>query len=101
MLMVIMLMNNNKKKKNLLRRGNITLLRLLITVNAAGSQGITTMNLFRQLGTTGYGQDTLSRAEKQGLIKRETGESEHGQFPPVYNKLTEKGRRLLLSQMPG
>jgi hypothetical protein len=57
------------------------------------------MNLFRQLGTTGYGQTTLSRALKDGLIERIEGKSEHGHFAPVYNKLTERGKALLLSQL--
>jgi hypothetical protein len=69
-----------KSKKISLRRGNITLIRLLITVNAAGPQGISTMNLFRELGTTGYGQTTLSRALREGLIERKEGASEHGHF---------------------
>jgi hypothetical protein len=86
---------DKKNRALLLRRGNITLHRLLITVNAAGDEGITTMKLFRELGTTGYGQTTLQRAVREGLIKRKVGESEHGQFPPVFNVITDKGRQLL------
>jgi DNA-binding PadR family transcriptional regulator len=89
------------KKINLLRRGNITLIRLLIAVNQAGPKGISTMKLFRELGTTGYGQSTLSRAVKEGLIERETGEVEHGHFPRVYNRITPKGRQVLQSQLIG
>jgi DNA-binding MarR family transcriptional regulator len=85
----------------LFRRGNLGLLRLLIAVNAAGPDGIATYKLLHQLGSTHHAKAFIARAEKEGLIIRETGESEHGQFPPVYNKLTEKGRRLLQSQMPG
>jgi DNA-binding PadR family transcriptional regulator len=89
----------NKNNKNNLRRGNITLTRLLLLVNAAGPSGISTMKLFRELGTTGYGQTTLNRAVKAGLIERETSESEHGHFPPVYNRITKKGKQLLQSQL--
>lgn len=91
--------NKNDKSMNLLRRGNITLLRLLVLVNAAGSSGISTMKLFDELGTTGYGQTSLTRAVKAGLIKREEGESEHGHFKPKYNRITPKRRQLLQRQL--
>jgi DNA-binding PadR family transcriptional regulator len=94
------MMDNNKKKMNL-RRGNITLIRLLIAVNQAGPAGISTMKLFEELGTTGYGQTTLSRAVREGLIERETGESDHGHFAPVYNRITDKGRQVLQNQLVG
>ena len=85
---------------NLMRRGNITLLRLLVLVNSAGSSGITTMKLLHELGTTGYGQTTLNRAVTEGLIEREVGESPGpGQFSPIYNRITPKGRQLLQSQL--
>src|SRR5918999_5889451 len=90
------------KKKSIkmsLRRGNITLIRLLIAVNAAGPSGISTMNLFKELGTTGYSQITLNRAVEEGLIEREVGQSEHGHFKPVFNRITDKGRQMLQSQL--
>lgn len=90
----------SNSKRFLFKRGNMTLVRLLLLVNDAGPEGISTMNLFRQLGTTGYGQTTLSRAVKAGYIKRVQGESEHGQFPPVYNFITPTGIELLKSLVP-
>jgi hypothetical protein len=91
---------SSSSHKLLFRRGNITLARLLLTVSDAGSAGISTMNLFRQLGTTGYGQTTLRRAVKEGLIKRKEGDPPGpGQFPPVFNTITEKGHRLLQKQL--
>lgn len=96
--------NNNSssdiKRFSLFRRGNLTLARLLLLVNDAGLDGITTMNLFRELGTTGYGQITLQRAKSEGLIERKEGEpSGPGQFPPVFNVITQKGRQLLQEQL--
>ena len=84
-----------------LRRGNITLTRLLLLANAAGPSGISTMELFRELGTTGYGQTVLRRAEREGLIERVTGESERGHFAPIYNTITERGKLLLHRQVIG
>lgn len=92
--------NKNNKSVNLMRRGNITLLRLLVLVNSAGPSGISTMKLFNELGTTGYGQTTLTRAVNAGLIEREVGESPGpGQFSPLYNRITPKGRQLRQSQL--
>jgi hypothetical protein len=92
------LKKKTKKKRShdlLFRRGNITLLRLLMAVNSAGPKGISTMNLFRQLRTTGYGQTTLSRALRDGLIERIEGKSEHGYFAPIMNIITQRGKDLL------
>jgi hypothetical protein len=38
------------------------------------------------------GQTLLKHAEKENVIERKDGESEHGQFPPVYNIITTKGK---------
>jgi hypothetical protein len=39
-------------------------------INNTGPDGISTVKLFKKLGSTGYGQTLLKRAEKQGLIRR-------------------------------
>ena len=85
---------------DLFKRGNYSLLRLLTIINASGSEGITTRKLLDTIGSHDtHIQRTLDRAEDLKLIERITGESEHGQFPPVYNKITDKGRKLLRSQI--
>ena len=48
---------------------------------------------------TNQAQAFIRRAAKEGLIERIQGESEHGHFRPVYNKITEKGRELLVSTL--
>ena len=78
----------------LLKRGNIGLFRLLVIVNDTGS-GITTFKLLKALGSIGRAQGYIKRAEREGLITRKEGESEHGQFAPVYNFITPKGTELL------
>src|ERR671918_1933882 len=45
-------------------------------------------------------QNIITKAHKQGLIKRELGEPPvAGQFAPIYNTITPKGRVLLQSQL--
>jgi DNA-binding MarR family transcriptional regulator len=69
-------------------------------VKAAGPSGITTRKLLDEIGSHGtYTQRVIDRAENLKLIERRTGESQHGQFPRRYNIITDKGRRLLQSQM--
>jgi hypothetical protein len=80
---------------DLLKRGNIGLIRLLLAVRDAGPDGIATYKLLYQLGSTNHAKAFITRAEKAGYIKRKQGPSEHGHFPPVYNIITPKGRRLL------
>jgi hypothetical protein len=87
--------NKNKKKHILLERGNVGLTRLLLAVRDAGPDGIPTYKLLYQLGSTNHAKAFITRAEKQGYIKRKEGESEHGHFAPVYNILTAKGKDLL------
>lgn len=92
-----------KKKVNkpmhidLFKRGNVGLARLLLALNAAGPKGMSTNKLLEWLGSTHHGQSFIKRAFSEGLIERMEGESEHGHFKPVYNQITEKGRRLLTS----
>lgn len=88
-------MKNKNSSVDLLKRGNIGLIRLLLVVRDAGPDGISTYKLLHQLGSTNHAKAFITRAEKQGYIKRVTGESEHGHFKPVYNILTPKGKRLL------
>lgn len=54
-----------------LKCGNLTLIRLLLTVEDAGPEGISTMQLFKELGTTGYDQITKTRS-KGGLCQKNT-----------------------------
>lgn len=96
-----------KKKKNsssnnlitIFKRGNYSLLRLLSIVNAAGPQGISTLKLLDKIGSRAtYTQNVINRATKEGLIKRMPGKQPGpGQFPPVYNKITNKGKGLLVA----
>jgi DNA-binding MarR family transcriptional regulator len=81
---------------DLFKRGNYSLLRLLTIVNAAGPEGITTRKLLDKIGSHDtYTQRVLDKAKDLGLIERVTGESEHGQFPPVSNIITAYGKQLL------
>jgi hypothetical protein len=79
----------------LLKRGNLGLLRLLIAVNAAGPEGISTYKLLHQLGSTNHAKAFIRRAHKAGYIKRKELEREGGHFPQVYNYITDRGRKLL------
>ena len=79
--------------------GNVGLTRLLIAVSQAGPNGIATYKLLHKLGSTNHGKAFIARAERQGYIKRVEGESPGpGQFKPINNVLTDKGRQLLQSQ---
>jgi hypothetical protein len=82
---------------DLFKRGNYSLLRLLIIANAAGPRGITTRKLLDEIRSHDTStQRVLDRAQKQGLIERVKGEPPGaGQFPPVYNIITYRGRQLL------
>jgi hypothetical protein len=91
--------NGETGRAFLFKRGNLGLFRLLVAVNAAGPDGIATYELLHQLGSTHHAKAFIARAEKEGLIERIEGKSEHGHFAPLYNKLTERGRDLLLSQL--
>ena len=82
------------------KRGNYSLLRLLLIVNAAGPSGIPTRKLLDEIGSHDtYTQRVLDRAKKQGLIQRVKRERPaSGQFPPVYNIITERGKKFLQNQ---
>ncbi len=85
---------------DLFKRGNYSLLRLLTIVNTAGPEGITTRKLLDTIGSHDtYTQRVLDRAKDLKLIERVTGESEHGHFAPIFNIITDKGRRLLQEQL--
>jgi hypothetical protein len=96
--------NRNKSKKGangglgLLAPGNVGLARLLLRLATAGPDGMPTNVLLEELSSSHYGQITIRRAFKQGLIDRVTGERPGpGEFPPRYNRLTDKGREDLAS----
>jgi DNA-binding MarR family transcriptional regulator len=83
----------------LLKRGNVGLARLLLAVYEAGPEGISTVQLLRQLGSTHNAQAFIKRAEREGLIeRRKEGKSENGYFSRVYNILTERGRDLFTTE---
>jgi hypothetical protein len=84
----------------LFKRGNVGLARLLLAVYDAGPEGISTYKLLHQLGSTHHAKAFIARAERAGYIKREeAAEPGPGQFPPVINTITNKGKKLLLSQL--
>lgn len=92
---------NHHDVPDLLKRGNVGLARLLIAVYNAGPDGIPTYKLLHQLGSTNHAKAFIKRAEKEGLIIRKEGKAEQpGQFPPVYNFITDRGTELLKSLMP-
>jgi hypothetical protein len=101
-------MNNNNTRtsaENLLKHGNTALLRLLLVLNKAGSKGLPTSKLVRdELHSVGYGQVTLKRAIRLGLVTKIGERGKHqpptGQFEAVYNVITPKGIELLKSLVP-
>jgi hypothetical protein len=84
----------------LLKPGNIGLARLLLAVYAAGDEGITTVKLLRQLNSITHGQAFLSRAAREGLIKRKRVPKPTGQKGNYFtvNRITKQGKQLVLSQ---
>jgi DNA-binding MarR family transcriptional regulator len=84
----------------LLQRGNYSLLRILAILNSAGANGLTTLALLETLGSKADRMNAIIRtAQELNLIERIPGESERGQFPSIYNVITDKGRQLLQSQI--
>lgn len=85
------------KPGTLLQRRNYSLLRLLTIINAAGSNGITTLKLLDELGSRADRINAIIRkAEEEKLIERIEGPSEKGRFSPILNKLLPKGKKLLV-----
>jgi DNA-binding MarR family transcriptional regulator len=87
------------KPGSLLQRGNYAIFRILSIINAAGPKGITTVTLHQRLGThTNRTNAIIRKAHELGYIDRIKGESSgRGQFAPILNVITEKGRQLLAS----
>jgi len=58
---------------------------------------MSTHKLLEAMNSWGYhGQHLIRIAEKEGFIEREVGvEPGPGQFDPMYNILTSKGKKLL------
>jgi DNA-binding MarR family transcriptional regulator len=73
--------------------------RILSIVAAAGAGGISTVALHQELGAhTNRTNAIIRKAHEMGLIDRIQGERHGpGQFAPVFNVITEKGRKLLAS----
>lgn len=88
---------NNNRQQDLFKCGNYSLLRLLTILNAAGPQGIPTLKLLDEIGSRAtYTQRVINKAAKEGLIERKEGEPPGpGQFAPMINTITERGRQLL------
>jgi DNA-binding MarR family transcriptional regulator len=85
------------KPGSLLQRGNFTMLRMLSVIASTGANGITTRALHEQLGTHSDRMNAIIRkAHELGYIDRIRGEPPGpGQFRPVYNRITEKGKRAM------
>ena len=91
---------SSSSSSDLFKRGNYSMLRLLMIISAAGADGIPTRKLLDEIGSHAtYTQKIIYKAQKLGLIKRKLGEETGpGQFRPISNVLTDKGRQLLQSQ---
>jgi hypothetical protein len=72
------------------------LIHLLGTIDKEGGE-ISTRKLLEDMDNWGYhGQHIIRMAEKEGFIEREVGvKPGPGQFDPMYNILTPKGKKLL------
>ena len=77
-------------------QGHKGLMHLLRTIEKEGGE-ISTRKLLETMDNWGYhGQHMIRIAEKEGFIEREVGvEPGPGQFDPMYNILTSKGKKLL------
>ena len=77
-------------------QGHKGLMHLLRTIEKEGGE-ISTRKLLENMNNWGYhGQHMIRIAEKEGFIEREVGvEPGPGQFDPMYNILTSKGKKLL------
>ena len=102
------MMNNSRNKKiqhksymSLLKPGNVGMTRLLLAIYDAGDEGITTLELLKQLNSITHGHYFLKRAEREKLITRERVKrpGQKGNWYTI-NKLTNKGKALLLTQFP-
>jgi DNA-binding MarR family transcriptional regulator len=73
--------------------------RILSIIAGAGPNGISTVALHEQLGAhTNRTNAIIRKAHEMGLIDRIQGERPGpGQFAPIFNVTTEKGRKLLAS----
>jgi DNA-binding MarR family transcriptional regulator len=85
------------KPGSLLQRGNYALFRILTEIALAGNTGITTVALHSKLGTHSNRTNAIIRkAEQLGLIERRAGARPGpGQFAPLYNIITERGKLAL------
>jgi hypothetical protein len=77
-------------------QGHKGLMHLLRTIEKEGGE-ISTRKLLETMNSWGYhGQHMIRMAEKEGFIEREVGvKPGPGQFDPMYNILTSKGKKLL------
>lgn len=89
------------KPGSLLQRGNYAMFRILSIINAAGPNGITTIVLHQKLGAHNNRTNAIIRkVHELGYIDRTQGERPGpGQFAPIFNVITNKGRRLLQEQL--
>jgi hypothetical protein len=84
---------------SLLQRGNYAMFRILSIIAGAGAGGITTVALHQELGAhTNRTNAIIRTAHEMGLIDRIQGERPGpGQFAPILNVITKRGRKLLAS----
>jgi len=91
------------KPGTLLQYGNYSLLRILAILNGAGEDGITTLRLLQELGSKASRiNDIIAALERLELIERIQGEPPGpGQFRPILNVITQRGKALLQTQLMG
>ena len=90
-----------QQKRFLIKKGNLALVRLLLAIYDAEPDMLNTSKLLKELGSVSYGQRVIKRAVNEKYIERVEGKEPlgKGQFPPVFYKLTQTGRQVLLSQL--
>ena len=88
--------DNNDVSAKEFAQSNKGLIHLLRTIDKEGGE-ISTRKLLEAMDNWGYhGQNMIRIAEKEGFIEREVGvKPGPGQFDPMYNILTSKGKKLL------
>jgi|SRR5215211_4008231 len=83
-----------------LKKGNMTLIRLLILLNKAGEAGMTTMDLYDNgIKSRGHGYNILQKAQNDGLVRYIIQERHNGQFPFIVRYITNSGKNFLKAFM--
>ena len=97
-------MKNGKldlKVKRVLQTSDLALVTTEWSFSGTGPDGITTLKLLHKLNSITHGQAFLKRAEREKLIERKRIPKPKGQKGNhfIVNRITEKGKRLLQSQL--